>query len=211
MARYSGPVCRLCRRNGTKLFLKGERCFTPRCGVERRKSPPGEQGTNARRRRPSEHAEQLREKQKARNVYGVLERQFVTYVVKAGRMSGITGMNLLQVLERRLDNVVYRLGFSDSRPQARQWVGHGHLKVNGRRVNIPSFLVKAGDVVSWREESKDSEMFKVVCGSLRKRRVPGWLTLDESEVQGTVVSLPEENDFEANIDTRLIVEFYSRR
>lgn len=211
MARYTGPVCRLCRRNGTKLFLKGERCFSPRCGVERRKSPPGEQGANARRRRPSEHAEQLREKQKTRAVYGVLERQFVTYVEKAGRMSGITGMNLLQVLERRLDNVVYRLGFSDSRPQARQWVGHGHLKVNGRRVNIPSFLVKAGDVVSWREESKDSDMFKVVSGSLKKRRVPSWLTLDESEVQGTVVSLPEENDFEADIDTRLIVEFYSRR
>jgi small subunit ribosomal protein S4 len=120
-------------------------------------------------------------------------------------------MNLLQVLERRLDNVVYRLGFSDSRPQARQWVGHGHLKVNGRRVNVPSFLVKAGDVVSWREESKDSEMFKVVSGSLKKRRVPAWLTLDANEVQGTVVSLPEENDFEADIDTRLIVEFYSRR
>ena len=211
MARYTGPVCRLCRRNGTKLFLKGERCFSPRCGVERRKSAPGEQGTNARRRRPSEHAEQLREKQKTRAVYGVLERQFVTYVEKAGRMSGITGMNLLQVLERRLDNVVYRLGFSDSRPQARQWVGHGHLKVNGRRVNIPSFLVKAGDVVSWREESKDSDMFKVVSGSLKKRRVPSWLTLDANEVQGTVVSLPEENDFEADIDTRLIVEFYSRR
>jgi len=211
MARYTGPVCRLCRRNGTKLFLKGERCFTPRCAVERRKSPPGEQSPQARRRRPSEHAERLREKQKVRNVYGVLERQFRTYMQKAGRMPGVSGLNLMQFLERRLDNVVYRLGFSDSRQQARQWVGHGHLQVNGRRVSIPSFLVKEGDVVTWREESKKSEMFKTVSESLRKRRVPGWLTVDESQVKGTIVTLPDEQELDASIDTRLIVEFYSRR
>jgi small subunit ribosomal protein S4 len=144
-------------------------------------------------------------------VYGVLERQFRTYMQKAGRMPGVSGLNLMQFLERRLDNVVYRLGFSDSRQQARQWVGHGHLQVNGRRVSIPSFLVKEGDVVTWREESKKSEMFKTVSESLRKRRVPGWLTVDESQVKGTIVTLPDEQELDASIDTRLIVEFYSRR
>jgi len=211
MARYKGPVCRLCRRNGTKLFLKGERCYTPRCAVERRKSPPGEQHMQTRRRRISEHGGQLREKQKAREVYGVLERQFRTYVAKATRMEGVTGERLMQLLERRLDNVAFRLGFADSRQQGRQWINHGHLRVNGRRVDIPSFLVKAGDEISWREQSTKKEFFQTVAASLRKRPVPQWLSLDEAAVKGTVLSLPGPGEIDTDIETRMIVEFYSKR
>lgn len=211
MARYKGPVCRLCRRNGTKLFLKGERCYTPRCAVERRKSPPGEQHMQTRRRRISEHGVQLREKQKAREVYGVLERQFRTYVAKATRMEGVTGERLMQLLERRLDNVAFRLGFADSRQQGRQWINHGHLRVNDRRVDIPSFLVKPGDEISWREQSAKKEFFQGVAESLRKRPVPQWLSLDEATVKGTVLSLPEPGEIDTDIETRMIVEFYSKR
>ena len=212
MARYKGPVCRLCRRNGVKLFLKGERCYTPRCAVERRKSPPGEQHMQSRRRRRlSEHGVQLREKQKARETYGILERQFRTYIRKATRMEGVTGERLMQMLERRLDNVAYRLGFADSRQQARQWVSHGHLRVNGRRVNTPSFLVKPGDEVTWREESTKKDFFAGVSESLRKRPTPAWLALDEAAVKGTVMALPEPGEIDTGIDTRLIVEFYSKR
>jgi small subunit ribosomal protein S4 len=211
MGRYTGPVCRICRGQGMKLFLKGERCYTPRCAVERRKSPPGEQKMQARRRRVSEHGTQLREKKKARNIYGVLERQFKTYIDEATRAEGVTGMRLMQLLERRLDNVVYRLGFADSRNQARQWVSHGHLKVNGRTVNVPSYLVKPGDEISWREQSKSEDFFSVVSASLNKRPVPGWLSLDAGEVTGKVMALPEPSEIDTTVDTRLIVEFYSRR
>jgi small subunit ribosomal protein S4 len=211
MARYTGPACRLCRRYGEKLFLKGERCFTPRCAVERRKNPPGEQRMQSRRRRLSEHGEQLREKQKAREVYGVLERQFRTYVARASTFEGVTGDRLLQTLERRLDNVVYRLGFADSRQQARQWVSHGHVRVNGRRVDVPSLLVKPGDEITWRERSAGSDFFKAITASLGKRPVPGWLSLDETAAKGTVHALPGPGEIDADIDTRMIVEFYSKR
>ena len=164
-----------------------------------------------RRRRISEHGVQLREKQKAREVYGLLERQFRTYVVKATRMEGVTGERLMQLLERRLDNVAFRLGFADSRQQSRQWVSHGHLRVNGGRVDIPSFLVKAGDEITWREQSTKRDFFRNVAESLKKRPVPQWLSLDETAVKGTVLSLPEPGEIDTDIDTRMIVEFYSKR
>ena len=165
MARYNGPACRLCRRVGEKLFLKGERCYTPRCAVDKRRAAPGEQAANAgfaRRRRMSEHGTQLREKQKARYVYGTLERQFSNYMDAATRATGVTGDRLMQLLERRLDNVVYRLAFGDSRNQSRQLINHGHFQVNGRKVDIPSFMVKPGDVVSWREQSRSNNYFKTM-------------------------------------------------
>ncbi|MFW6195358.1 MAG: 30S ribosomal protein S4 [Chloroflexota bacterium] len=212
MARYTGPVCRLCRQAGEKLYLKGERCYTPRCAIEKRKNPPGDQGANtSRRRRVSEHGQQLREKQKARNVYGVLERQFSNYVDDATRASGVTGEELMGALERRLDNVVYRFAFADSRKQARQLVRHGHFQVNGRRVDIPSFTVKPGDVVAWQEKSRDTEIYKVMKETLPKRAVPGWLQLDAENARGTVHSLPTQADIDTKIETRLIVEYYSRR
>lgn len=211
MARYTGPVCRLCRAQGMKLFLKGERCYTPRCAIERRKAPPGDKTAQQRRRRLSEHGTQLEEKQKARNIYGVLETQFRNYFDRAGRAKGVTGELLMQFLERRLDNIVYRLGFADSRAQARQTVNHGHIVVNGRRVNIPSFLVKPGDVISWREQSKKLELFKFVSANLGKKQVPGWLRLDASSATGEMVSIPGAGEFDSTVDTRQIVEFYSRR
>ena len=210
MARYTGPVCRLCRRVGEKLFLKGERCLTPKCAIERRNNPPGEHGAN-RRRRVSEHGLQLREKNRARAVYGVLERQFRNYIDKANRMSGVTGDRLLQLLERRLDNAVYRLGFGDSRAQARQVVLHGHITVNGRKASIPSYQIKAGDVIGWREQSKKTEYFKIVSESLGKRPVPAWMTVDPGEITGTISTLPEPSDIDTTINTRMIVEFYSRK
>ena len=164
-----------------------------------------------RRRRMSEHGMQLREKQKAREVYGVLERQFRTYIGRATRMEGVTGERLMQLLERRLDNVAYRLGFSDSRQQSRQWINHGHLRVNGRRVDIPSFQVKQGDEIAWREQSAKKDFFQTVAESLKKRPIPQWLNLDEAAVKGTVLSLPEPGEIDTDIDTRMIVEFYSKR
>ena len=197
MARYNGPACRLCRRVGEKLFLKGERCYTPRCAVDKRRSPPGEQAANAgfaRRRRMSEHGTQLREKQKARYVYGTLERQFSNYMDEATRASGVTGDRLMQLLERRLDNVVYRLAFGDSRNQSRQLINHGHFEVNGRRVDIPSFMVKPGDVVSWREQSRSNNYFKTMKETLPKRTVPGWLQLNSENATGTVSALPAPSE-----------------
>ncbi|MDA1257544.1 MAG: 30S ribosomal protein S4 [Chloroflexi bacterium] len=214
MARYNGPACRLCRRVGEKLFLKGERCYTPRCAVDRRHSPPGEQAANAgtqRRRRISEHGTQLREKQKARYVYGTLERQFSNYMDAASSFTGVTGDRLMQLLERRLDNVVYRLAFSESRNQSRQLVNHGHFQVNGRKVNIPSFMVKPGDVISWREQSRSNEYYKTMKESWPKRTVPGWLQMNAENVTGTVAALPAPAEIDTKVDTRLIVEFYSRR
>ena len=208
MARYTGPVCRQCRRAGEKLFLKGERCFTPKCGVEKRRKTPGEQ--QPRRRRASEWALQLREKQKARQSYGVLERQFRTYFTDALRSQGATGDNLLQLLERRLDNVVYRLGFGDSRAQARQRVLHGHFRVNGRRVNIPSYRVRPGEVVSWKPASKERKFVQDTLRTVGQRLLPEWLSLDKAEMTATVERLPEPSEIDARVDTRMVVEYYSR-
>jgi small subunit ribosomal protein S4 len=208
MARYTGPVCRLCRRQGMKLFLKGERCFTPKCAVERRPTPPGPH--SQRRRKISEYGEHLKEKQKARNIYGVLERQFRKHFDVAKRQPGATGENLLRILETRLDNVVYRLGFADSRNQARQLVTHGHVTLNGRRTDIASAIVRAGDVIAVHPRSKDTEYFKVVAETLAKKSVPRWLELDAPEMRGRVATLPARQEIETNVNEQLIVEFYSR-
>jgi len=209
MGRYTGPVCRLCRQVGDKLFLKGDRCFTPRCAVERRRTPPGN-NRNTRRRRMSDHGLQLREKQKARYVYGIMERQFRRYMSEAFSKPGVTGQYLLQLLERRLDNVVFRLGFTESRRQARQLVLHGHFQVNRRKTDIPSFEVHAGDMISWKESNKEKEFFKELTEGIPRRPVPNWLRLDTSEMTGAVLNLPDEQDVLTSIDSRLIVEYYSR-
>ena len=209
MARYTGPVCRLCRRQGMKLFLKGERCFTPKCAVERRPTPPGDHG-QARRRKVSEYGEHLKEKQKARSIYGVLERQFRKHFEEAQRRPGATGENLLQILETRLDNVVYRLGLADSRNQARQLVTHGHIQVNGRKTDIASALLRAGDHVSVVPNSRNTEYFKIVADTLAKKSVPRWLELEATQLSGRVLSTPSREDIETNINEQLIVEFYSR-
>jgi small subunit ribosomal protein S4 len=208
MARYTGPVCRLCRRAGEKLFLKGERCLTPKCAVERRQTPPGT--ANPRRRKVSERGQQLREKQRARQIYGVLERQFRRYFAEAERRPGITGELLLQLLERRLDNVVYRMGLADSRAQARQLVNHGHFQVNGRRTNIPSFLVRANDVISLHPSSANNEYFKVVKENIQRKAIPTWISLDLTTLTGRVLTLPARSDIDIRINEQAIVEFYSR-
>jgi small subunit ribosomal protein S4 len=208
MGRYTGPVCRLCRRVGEKLFLKGERCFTPRCAIERRRTTPGDVST--RRRRVSDRGIQLKEKQKARYVYGIMETQFRRYMEQAFKKPGVTGQYLLELLERRLDNAVFRLGFAESRRQARQLVLHGHFTVNARKTNIPSYMTKQGDVIAWKESHKQRDFFKALTEDIPKRPVPQWLALDTSSMTGSVASLPSETDLESAIDTRLIVEFYSR-
>lgn len=208
MARYTGPVCRLCRRAEGKLFLKGERCFTPRCAAERRRSPPGNQ--LRRRRRVSDRGVQLREKQKARVIYGVLERQFRGYVGEAQKNPQATGQVLLRLLEQRLDNVVYRLDFVESRNQARQLVRHGHISVDGRKVNIPSYLVKPGEVVGWKQSSQEREFAKNLAAGMPRKSVPGWLSLDTTTLTGRVLRLPEVGDVESAVEMRLIVEYYSK-
>jgi small subunit ribosomal protein S4 len=208
MGRYTGPVCRQCRRAGEKLFLKGERCFTPKCGVEKRRKTPGNQ--QPRRRRVSEWGIQLREKQKARQTYGVLERQFRNYFGAARRMPGMTGSNLLQLLERRLDNVAYRVGFGDSRAQARQRVLHGHFTVDGRKVNIPSYRVRPGQVIAWKPSSKEKPFAVDTLRTVGQRIIPEWIEMDKTAMQATVTRNPEVNDIDARVDTRMIVEFYSR-
>jgi small subunit ribosomal protein S4 len=208
MARYTGPTCRLCRRYGDKLMLKGERCFSPKCAFEKRPTPPGDR--TPRRRRVSDRALQLREKQKARYAYGIMERQFGRYYRQAVRRSGVTGENLLRLLEMRLDNVIYRLGFADSRFQARQVVRHGHILLNGRKTNVPSCQVKAGDVIGWRAASKNKEPFKIAQEMAKSARVPGWLNLDTEAMVGRVLSPPGAGDTEAKFDASVIVEFYSR-
>jgi len=209
MARYTGAVCRLCRRSGEKLLLKGSRCFTPKCALDKRPKTPGQQ-TGRRRRRFSDRALQLREKQKARYTYGTLERQFRKTFVNAERQAGITGENLLILLERRLDNVVYRLGFADSRPQARQLVRHGHIMLNGRRTNVPSCLVKEGDTISWREGSNKTEYYKQLAQDIESRTVLNWLSLDRQKLEGQVLSLPTPEEVDARFDGKAIVEYYSR-
>ncbi len=212
MARYKDAVCKLCRREGEKLFLKGERCVSPKCAFERRPYPPGLHGKQSqfRRRKESDYALQLRAKQKTRRLYGVMERQFRRYFREAEQKRGLTGANLLILLESRLDNVVYRLGFAASRPQARQWVRHGHFDVNGRKVNIPSFAVKPGDVISVRGRSQNSPSFKEVALDLEHRAAPEWLSRDDETMVGRVMALPTREDIDVAINEQLIVEYYSR-
>ena len=208
MARYTGPVCKLCRREGMKLFLKGERCHTEKCSFDRRPYPPGQHGQ--RRIKFTEYGIRLREKQKVRRMYGLTEKQFRRYFEMADRKQGVTGENLLQLLERRLDNVVYRLGLARTRSEARQLVLHRHFTVNGRIVNIPSFLVKANDVVALREKSREKKIFQDALEQAERRGVPGWLEFEASEFRGTVRELPGREEITLPINEQLIVEFYSR-
>ena len=210
MARYAGPVCRLCRREGMKLFLKGERCYAEKCAIEKRNVPPGQQ---SRRRRPNKvmgYGSQLREKQKVKRTYGVLESQFRRYFAAAERQRGITGETLLQLLERRLDNVVYRLGLATSRPQARQLVRHGHVRVNGRRADIPSISLKAGDAVAVRERSAKKASILYAMEEVKGRGIPEWLEFDAESMTGKVASLPTRDQINLPVREQLIVELYSK-
>jgi small subunit ribosomal protein S4 len=208
MARYTGADCRLCRREGVKLFLKGDRCYSDKCGVERRPFPPGQAGK--KRPRDSEYRVQLREKQKAKRSYGVLEKQFRNYYELASRQQGITGENLLRLLESRLDNVVYRLGFAASRDEARQTVRHNHILVNGGRVNIPSYRVRPGDLVSLAPAARDLTVVKAAIISSARVEVPGWLEVDVEKLQGTVLSMPQRDQIDLPVREQLIVELYSK-
>jgi small subunit ribosomal protein S4 len=208
VARYTGPVCRLCRREGLKLFLKGERCYTDKCAIERRNYPPGEHGQA--RPKFSEYSIQLREKQKLRRIYGVLEGQFRRYFTMADRSRGVTGETLLQLLERRLDNIVYRVGFATSRSEARQLVRHGHFAVNGRKVNIPSFLVRAGDVVTVREGSRQVARITEAIELAQRRGVPDWLEVTPEAFSGKIKTLPQRSDLTMPINEKLVVELYSK-
>ncbi|HQE91767.1 MAG TPA: 30S ribosomal protein S4 [Anaerolineae bacterium] len=212
MARYIGPSCKLCRREGMKLYLKGDKCYAQKCPFEQRAYPPGQHGkeTAFRRRKLSDYAMQLREKQKARQIYGILERQFRRYYREAQRRPGLTGENLLAMLESRLDNVVYRLGLADSRAHARQLVEHGHFMVNGRVTDIPAFLVHPTDLVSVRPESRRAKYFKERKELLGKREVPAWLSLDAETLDGRVLALPTRQEIDVPVEEHLIVEFYSR-
>jgi small subunit ribosomal protein S4 len=209
MARYIGPVCRLCRREDMKLFLKGDRCYTDKCGYERRAYPPGQHG-QARRRKPSNYREQLREKQKVKRIYGIAERQFRGYYHKASRMKGVTGDNLILFLERRLDNVIYRLGFASNHAEARQLVRHGHYRINGRRVNIPSYLVRLNDVISVKEPSRKVARILDSLGAVERRGVPQWLELNKDAFEGKVKTMPAREDVTLPIREQLIVELYSK-
>ncbi len=208
MARYTEAVCRLCRREGQKLFLKGERCYTEKCGINRRQYAPGQHGQG--RKKMSEYGLQLREKQKARRFYGVLESQFRKYFDMANKKAGVTGENLLSILESRLDNVVYRLGFGTSRPEARQLVTHGHFTINGKKVDIPSYLVKPGEVISIKEKSRGSEKIKSVLDSTSSKAVPKWLDLDRNTLSAKVISLAARDDIDLQLEEHLIVELYSK-
>lgn len=212
MARYIGPACKLCRREGEKLFLKGERCFTPKCAFERRSYAPGEHGraSQARGERVSDYSRQLRAKQKARRLYGILERQFRRYFSVALRKRGLTGLNLLQTLELRLDNVVFRMGLAENRAQARQLVTHGHFLVNGRRTDIPSMLLRPGDKISVREGSRSRTFFKELADFAEKRNCALWLDRDLNTLSGRVLRLPERAEIDGNLSEQLIVEYYSR-
>lgn len=212
MARYTGPVCKLCRREGEKLFLKGSRCMTPKCSFERRSYPPGQHGREGqfRRGRASDYLLQLREKQKARRIYGVMERQFSRYFKRAQQQTGLTGNNLLVLLESRLDNVIYRLGIGSSRAQARQLVQHGHIMLNGRKTNIPSALVTPGDVISIRPESVRKTYFKDLRQDFDDRQVPRWLAINSSDLSARVVNLPTREDIDTTLNEQLVVEYYSR-
>ena len=208
MARYREAVCRICRREGDKLFLKGDRCYTDKCAIARRSYAPGQHGQG--RKKMSEYGTQLREKQKAKRYYGLLENQFYHYFELATKMTGKTGENLLKVLESRLDNVVYRAGFAMSRPEARQLVSHGHFTVNGKPVNIPSYMVKAGDVVAIVEKSMSSDKIKGVLEANASRPALNWLSVDKNKAQATVVNLPERGEIDLQVEEQLIVELYSK-
>ena len=208
MARYRDAVCRICRREGDKLFLKGDRCYTDKCAIARRSYAPGQHGQG--RKKMSEYGTQLREKQKAKRYYGLLENQFYHYFELASKMTGKTGENLLSILETRLDNVVYRLGFAATRRQARQLVTHGHFTVNGKAVNIPSYLVKPGDVVAIVEKSMSSDKIKGVLEANASRPALNWLSVDKNKAQATVVNLPERSEIDLQVEEQLIVELYSK-
>lgn len=208
MARYTGPACKLCRREGKKLFLKGDRCYTGKCALERRSYAPGQHGQN--RKKASEYGLQLRAKQSARRYYGLSESQFHKYFLMAERKDGVTGTNLLQLCESRLDNIVYESGFASSRAQARQLVNHAHFMVNGHKVDIPSYLVSAGDVVSVKETSKTTDEFKNLVESNSSRPVPQWMEADKDAMQVKVLRAPEREEIETPVEEHLIVEFYSK-
>ena len=208
MARYRDAVCRLCRRESEKLFLKGDRCLTDKCAVERRKYAPGQHGQ--RRRKFSDYSLQLREKQKAKETYGILEKQFRLYYFKAEKMSGVTGTNLLQLLERRLDNIVFRMGFAANRRQARQLVLHGHFTVNGGRVNIPSFLIRTGDVVVPRDKSKKLAAIEENIAKIEHRGQPGWIEMDVNKLTGKVLNYPSLDEIAIPVKEQLIIELYSK-
>ncbi len=208
MARYREAVCRLCRREGIELYLKGDRCFTDKCAIKRRGYPPGQHGQ--RRPKHSDYGVQMREKQKAKRIYGLLERQFRNYFEKADRMKGKTGENLLVLLERRLDNVVYKLGFTATRRESRQMVRHGHFLVGGRKVNIPSFLVRSGDVVMLREKSRTIPTLNESLDAVVRKGIPSWLELDRENYRGTVKALPSRAEIKEPIQEQLIVELYSK-
>ncbi|WP_068669420.1 30S ribosomal protein S4 [Thermosulfurimonas dismutans] len=210
MARYTGPRCRLCRREGMKLFLKGERCYTDKCAFERRSYPPGQHGQMQLRVKLSDYGIRLREKQKVKRIYGVSEKQFRRYFEKATRMKGQAGHNLLQLLERRLDNVVYRLGFAASRAQARQMVAHGWFTVNGRTVDIPSYIVDPGEVIELKEKYRNNTYIQENLEAVVRRGVPQWLELEAENFRGRVKALPTREDITMPIQESLIVEFYSR-
>jgi len=212
MAKYRGPVCKLCRREGEKLFLKGTRCYTPKCAIERRSYPPGMHGKGAqfRRKRESDYNRQMRAKQKARRMYGMLERQFHRYYEVSLRRRGLTGLNLLQILESRLDNVVFRLGYGSDRAEARLLVTHGHFSVNSRRTDVPSMLLQPGDMVTVRDGSRSRTYFKDLSAVAEERNVPAWLSRDLKTLSGTVVRLPERAEIDSNLQEQLIVEYYSR-
>ncbi len=208
MARYTGSVCRLCRREGAKLFLKGSRCYSKKCAFERRPTPPGQHGV--RRRKVGDYGLQLREKQKVRRTYSVLERQFKNYFDAAEARPGVTGENLLRLLELRLDNAVFRMGFATSRAAARQLVAHGHFAVNGRPTNVPSYQLKAGDRVEVRESHREREPFKVAKETLRSHQPPDWLSIDAAKLAGTVLDQPRRDQMPLDLNEQLVVEYYSR-
>jgi len=208
MAKYRGPVCRLCRREGVKLFLKGSRCMTEKCAIERRSYPPGQHGQG--RQRVSEYSAQLREKQKLRRIYGLQERQFRLIFGKAERQTGVTGERLLQLLECRLDNVIYRLGFASSRREARQMVNHGHFLTNGKKTDVPGYLVKAGDVITVRTRSQELASIQTALGGVESRGIPNWLDLDRDAFKGTVRALPTKDEIALPVNEQMIVELYSR-
>jgi small subunit ribosomal protein S4 len=209
MARYTGAVCRLCRREDMKLFLKGERCYTDKCGYERRSYPPGQHGQSRRRKR-SDYGEQLREKQKVKRIYGIAERQFRGYYHKATRMKGVAGENLIQLLERRLDNVVYRMGFASDHAEARQLVRHGHFSINGKKVDIPSYLVRPRDIINVLESSQKIARINEALAAVDRRGVPQWIDLDKDSFRGTIRQLPSREDVTLPIREQLIIELYSK-
>ncbi|AAS81643.1 30S ribosomal protein S4 [Thermus thermophilus] len=209
MGRYIGPVCRLCRREGVKLYLKGERCYSPKCAMERRPYPPGQHGQK-RARRPSDYAVRLREKQKLRRIYGISERQFRNLFEEASKKKGVTGSVFLGLLESRLDNVVYRLGFAVSRRQARQLVRHGHITVNGRRVDLPSYRVRPGDEIAVAEKSRNLELIRQNLEAMKGRKVGPWLSLDVEGMKGKFLRLPDREDLALPVNEQLVIEFYSR-